>query len=233
MTWVIIGCVLGFAVLLCFLLAVANFAGERFLERYEEVDQMGIENAISTNEFFKQMNSSFFGNKLACHLVTGKATDAYSKGALYLSEHSRFRNSIASFTIIAHELGHALQDKTGKKLKTLSKLRLAGRVLGTLFAPIMLAGGILCIMNYLILGFGLLAGGVTILILALFVKLRTISIEKEASKNALIFLEEIMNEEELKESKKFLADAKLTYWADFLRMMLWWTGLSRQTKMFN
>lgn len=233
MTWIIIGCVIGFAVLLCFLLAVANFAGERFLERFEEVDKIGIENPITPNEFFDLMNSNFFGNKLKYYLVQGKATDAYSKGTLYLSQHSRARSSIASFTIIAHELGHALQDKTGKKLKTLSRLRVLGRILGTVFAPLMLAGGILCLTGFLVLGLCLLGGGVLIFFLSLFVKFRTISIEKEASKNALIFLEEIMTDEELKESKKFLGDAKLTYWADFLRMMLWWTGLSRKTKMFN
>ena len=233
MTWIIIGCVIGFAVLLCFLLAVANFAGERFLERYEEVDQITIENPISPNEFFSQMNSNFFGNKLRSCPVVGKATDAYSKGVLYLSMHSQHRSSVASFTIIAHELGHALQDKSGRKLKTLSRLRWIGRILGAILAPTLLAGGILCLTEYLILGLCLLGGGVLIFLLALFVKLRTISIEKEASKNALIFLEEIMTEEELKESKRFLSDAKLTYWADFLRMALWWTGLSRQTKMFN
>lgn len=233
MTWIIIGCVIGFAVLLCFLLAVANFAGERFLERYEEVDQLTIENPISPTEFFNQMNSNFFGNKLRNCSVAGRATDAYSKGVLYLSMHSQHRRSIASFTIIAHELGHALQDKTGRKLKTLSLLRWVGRILGTIFAPTLIAGGILCLTEYVVLGLCLLGGGVLIFFLALFVKLRTISIEKEASKNALIFLEEIMTEEELKESKKFLSDAKLTYWADFLRMALWWTGLSRQTKMFN
>lgn len=233
MTWIIIGVVVGVAVLLCFLLAVANFAGERFLERFEEVDQIRLENGIMPIEFVRQMNSDYFGNKLKIAIVEGKATDAYAKGVLYLSSSSLSRPSLASFTIIAHELGHALQDKTGKKIKSLTRLRIVGRILGILFAPILIAGGILCIANYLTIGLSLLGGGGLIFLLSLFIKLRTISIEKEASKNALVFLEEVLSEEEVKESKKFLNDAKLTYWADFLRMILWWTALSRKTKMFN
>ena len=79
----------------------------------------------------------------------------------------------------------------------------------------------------------MLGVGGFIFLLALFIKLRTISIEKDASKKAIILLQDYLNEKELKESKKFLNDAKLTYWADFLRIFLWWSGMSRKTKLFN
>ena len=75
-----------------------------------------------------------------------------------------------------------------------------------------------------------IAGG--IFLLALFNKLFTISIEKDASKKAVIMLKDFLTEEELKKSKKFLKDARVTYWADFLRVILGWTALSRKTNLF-
>ena len=232
-TWIIIVIVVAFAVLLCFLLAVANFAGERFLDRYEEINKIEVKTEKKPLDFVSDINKQHFGGALRVGQIGQKAGDAYSKGVLYLSYHTLSINSIASFTIIAHELGHALQDKEGKKLKTLMNLRRLGRVLGVLLAPLMIAGGVLAILNYLVLGLSLLGGGVLIFILALYVKLRTISIEKDASVKALSLLEEYFTENELKTAKKFLNDAKLTYWADFLRMILWWTGITRKSKLFN
>ena len=75
------------------------------------------------------------------------------------------------------------------------------------------------------------AGG--IFILALVIKLMTIAIEKDASKKALGFLEMILGDEELRTAKSFLKDAGLTYWADFLRIILGWTGISKKSKLFN
>ena len=128
-----------------------------------------------------------------------------------------------------------MQDKTGKKLKKLTALRRLGRVLGIIFFPILISGGVLLFFNQtlFIAGLCLLSFAVLIFVLSLIIKLRTISIEKDASEKAIIFLQEILTEKELNESKKFLKDAKLTYWGDFLRIFLWWTGMSRKTRMFN
>jgi len=42
-----------------------------------------------------------------------------------------------------------------------------------------------------------------------------------------------LTEDELEIAKQFTNDAKLTYWADFLRLLLWWTALSKKSKLFN
>ncbi|MBP3344959.1 MAG: zinc metallopeptidase [Clostridia bacterium] len=234
MIWIILG-VVAFGVLLCFLLAIANHSGERFLERYEEVDKIEVRNDIAPIEFVAQINEKHFNKKLKVIEISDMAADAYSKGNLFLSWKTLKNNSIASFTIMAHELGHALQDKEGNKLKKLNFLRRLGRVLGLLLVPSFLAGGILLLFGekFFYWGVALLGVGGFIFLLALFIKLRTISIEKDASKKAIILLQDYLNEKELKESKKFLNDAKLTYWADFLRIFLWWSGMSRKTKLFN
>ena len=38
--------------------------------------------------------------------------------------------------------------------------------------------------------------------------------------------------DEMKKAKRFLKDARLTYWADFLRAILGWTMLSKKSKLF-
>lgn len=233
--WIILILVVAVLLLLCFLLAVANFSGERFMERYHEMNKKYSNNDISPIDFISKLNYKHFDGKLQIVQISGIANDAYSKGKLFLSTDTLRNPSLASFTIIAHEVGHALQDKTGKKLKTLSLLRRLGRFLGFLMLPSIIAGVILMLFGDKLFywGIGLVAVGILIFILALFVKLRTISIEKDASKNALNFLKETFDEDVVKECKAFLNDARLTYWAEFLRLCLGWTAMSKKTKLFN
>lgn len=232
-TWIIITIVVAAAVLLCFLLAVANFSGERFMEHYEEVNKIEVRCDQKPLQFVQEINKKHFGGKLRVGMVAKRAADAYAQGVIYLSPQTASINSIASFTIIAHELGHALQDKEGNKLRRMRVLRRLGRVLGLLLAPCLIAGAVLAILGMGLVSLILIGSAAFIFLLALYVKLRTISIEKDASKKALVLLDEYMTEEELKISKKFLNSAKLTYWADFLRVFLWWTAMSRKTKLFN
>lgn len=232
-TWIIIVIVVALAVLMCLLLSIANFSGERFMEEYGKINAIEVRNNLKPLEFAHQINNNYFAGKIKVGRVAQSAADAYSKGAIYLSNETVSKNSIASFTIIAHELGHALQDKEGKKLRRLLFLRRLGRILGLLLAPCLIAGFIVALLGYQTIAIALAGGAVVIFLLALYIKLRTISIEKDASKKAIIFLEEYLTEEELKISKKLLNAAKLTYWADFLRIFLWWTAMSRKTKLFN
>ena len=233
--WIILILVVGVLLLLCFLLSLANFSGERFMERYQEMNKRYPKLEISPLDFINKLNYKYFEGKLKIVQISGVASDAYSKGKLFLSTDSLRNPSLASFTIIAHEMGHALQDKTGRKLKVLSRLRRLGKFLGTIMLPSIIAGVILMLLGNKLFywGIGLVAVGILILFLALFVKLRTIAIEKDASNKALVFLKETFNEEEVKECKSFLNDARLTYWAEFLRLCLGWTAMSKKTRLLN
>lgn len=235
-TWIIIIGVIAAAILLAFLLAVANFSGDRFLEKYKEFDKVEAYCELTLLEYFEYLNHKYFDNKIAIVQISNLAGDAYSKGKLFLSGNTLSTQSLASYTIVSHELGHALQDKEGNKLKMLSRLRKTVRLLGYLFLPSIIAGGVLSIIgqNLLIPGIALLAFAVLIFMSSLLIKLITISIEKDASKKGLGFLKEVLRDEgQVKQCKRFLNDAKLTYWGDFLRVILGWTGLSRKTKLFN
>ncbi len=234
MTILIISVVVIIVILLCACLAVANFAGEDFYEKFKELTKKSINNEITVIQFYKLINEKYFNNNLKV-TEAKKGADAYANGILFLSPSTINSNNIASFAIIAHELGHAKQDATTKKLKVMSTLRKTGAIIGFFMFPLLLAGLILLLFggNYLYYGIGLIAGGILIFLLAIVIKALTIKIEKEASQNALEFLKEICTKEELKICKDFLNDAKLTYWADMFRSLLGWTMLTRKGKLFR
>lgn len=232
-TWIIIISVIAVAVLLCFLLAVANFSYDKFMQRYKVLSNQPIRSGISTMQFVDLLNRQIFGGTLKVVQIEREAGDAYGGGRLFLSTKTIYQPSIASFTIIAHEIGHAKQDIEGRKLKRLNFLRKLGRILGLLLIPFILAGIVLLIIGYSLIAFILLGGAVGIFLLALLIKLMTISIEKDASRKAVDFLEMILSEDELRTAKRFLKDAGMTYWADFLRIILGWTGISKKSKLFN
>ncbi len=233
--WIIIIGVIAIAVLLCFLLAVANYSGERFMEKYNEYNNIDANINMTPLQFINYIASRHFKNRLEIVQISNVAYDCYSKGKLFLSGNTLNLNTLASYTIISHELGHALQDERGNKLKRLHFLRRFGKVIGMLLFPSLIAGIILMFFGktLFIVGCCLIGLGVLIFILALVIKLMTISIEKDASKNAIMFLSEVFEEKQLKLCKKFLNDARLTYWAEFLRIILGWTGASRKSKLFN
>lgn len=233
--WFIIIGIVAILVLLCFLLAVANYSGERFMQKYEEVNNIEANTNMSPIDFVDFVVDRFIKTPIEIVQISRVAGDAYSRRKLFLSTDTIHRRSLASFTIIAHELGHALQDVSGNKLKKLNRLRKLGRILGCLMMPSLLAGLVLLFFGktLFIVGCSLIALGLFIFILALVVKIMTISIEKDASNNALMFLKEVFDENQLKRCKKFLNDARLTYWAEFLKIILFWTGVSKKGKLFS
>ena len=235
--WIIIGLVFAALLALCFLLAIANFTDERFAEKYNEFNNIEANTNLSPLDFVEQVLRRYIKKPLEIVQISNIAGDAYGKGKLFLSGNTLNMHTLASYTIIAHELGHALQDVSGNKLKKLHRLRRVGRFIAKtrILMPSLVAGMILLTFGGtpFIIGCGLLALSAFIFILALVVKLMTISIEKDASKNAMIYLAEVFEGEQLRLCKKFLNEARLTYWAEFLRIVLGWTGASKKGTLFN
>lgn len=234
-TLIIIICVLAFLVMLCFFLAIANFANEKFYDSYKKMDEIEARAHMDPLEYFELLNEKHFDGEITVKTIANIAGDAYSKKTLYLSGSTQGSNSLASFSIISHEMGHALQDKKGNKLKKLNFLRRIGKILGFFLIPLFILGIILMLIDFNLLyyGIGCLGGCVLIFILALFIKIRMIAIEKEASKFAIDFLKQVLADEQVALCKKFLNDARLSYWADFFRTLLAWTFMTKKNKLFS
>ncbi len=220
---------------LCLCLAIASFGYDKFYEKLVELSKKSVQCNLTALEYVALINDRYFSSKLQIVAITGKVGDAYGKGKVYLSQNTIASNSIASFAIISHELGHAFQDKEGKKLKRLYVFRRIIRALGIFFWPLLLAGVILLLIGGDLGVWGIILSSVaaTSIVLALMLKIMTISIEKDASKRAVKLMQEFLTEIELKQAKKLLSDAKLTYWADFFRAVFGWTMLTKKGDLFH
>lgn len=150
--------------------------------------------------------------------VAGELTDHYdpTRKVLNLSDSVYGSQSVAAIGVAAHECGHALQHRDGYlPLKIRSALVPAANIGSRLGLPIVILG--------LVLGFGFeLPGGgyfslaqigVWVFALAVLFQIVTLPVEFDASGRALAMLGDygMMNQEEVKNCKKVLSAAALTY----------------------
>lgn len=242
-TYIIIGVVAVLVVFLCFGLAIASFSGENYFEMLEQTRNTRNSYGITTYDFVNEINEKHFDGKLRLAKTT-ENNDHYVGGqrVVALSEETMSSNSLASIATIAHELGHARQDATGKKLDKHFVRRKKGRFVGLFFMPSALAGVVLGVLYflgilestlYLYLGFGFVGIAILIFLFAVYLKFMEVQVEKEASTFALDYLREYLTEPEVKVCKEFLDSARLTYWALLFKTLLGWTFLTKKDKMFR
>lgn len=241
MTYIIIGAIAVVGVMLCFCLAVASFASDNFYEKLQEYQSIGNSHGVSTLDYVKAINNHYFGGRLQIARCE-QYEDHYSTGVVALSQQTMYSNSLASLATVSHELGHARQDAEGNKLKKHWRMKQTGRICGLFFMPAAIVGivlsvlylvGVLPEVYVLVLGLSFLALGIIIFFFAAFLKYKEIQIEKEASKYAMEFLQDILTKPEYKACEEFLDSARLTYWAVFFKTLLSWTFLTSKDKMFR
>jgi Zn-dependent membrane protease YugP len=172
--------------------------------RYARVPTSTGVNGIQTAQVLINRN----GLNVGVTSVPGHLTDHYDprNKTVALSE-SSMQNSVASVAVVAHELGHAMQDK-----ENYGPLKLRGAIvpavqLGGWVGPIMFLVGLMLASEALmwvgIIGFGLAA---------LFA-IVTLPVEFDASRRALVMLQSnnLLTTQELRGAKKVLDAAALTY----------------------
>lgn len=236
MIYIIIGIVVLF---LIFGLAIATYSGAQLEESFSTYDKVKAAKNITGGQFALFIASKLLGAKIKVVRTEGRLTDAYSSKskAVILSDSTCDIASVAALTVVAHEFGHALQDlNNSKRFKLGKNLGKAVRILGFFMFPLIILGIFLFFVmsDSPEIGISLLGAGLLIFLLALSFKLITIPIEKDASKRGLDLLKktETLTEDELLMAEDLLKVALLTYIGDFLRAILWWTFLTRKTKLF-
>lgn len=157
-------------------------------------------------------------DKLKFALTKQKLGDAYSckYKTLIISEEVCRTASIASLTIVAHELGHALQDKHNNFLFVLT--RIIGKIVvltNKLVMPAFVIGLFLFAFQYPVLDSGyylLLTSGCLFALQALN-QILNIPLEYDASRKALEYLKtnKFVSAGELRKAKKLLGIAAQTY----------------------
>lgn len=146
--------------------------------------------------------------------VRGKLTDHYDpiSRTVRLSEPVYYGNSIASVSVAAHEVGHAVQHKEAYGALVLRHRMFPVANFGSSMAPMLLIGGILLQWSDLILL------GIIFFSAAVAFQLVTLPVEFNASSRAKVFMLQqgmIRNNEE-RGVNKVLGAAALTYVASAL-----------------
>lgn len=166
---------------------------------------------------FAQVCSESFDLNLKFALTDKKYENAYvpNKSIMILDKQVAYSNSVSAISVVAHEVGHAVQDKNGKFLLKLDMfMKTVFRVLKFLVIPIILAGIVMLFFpDYFLYGEILLLVSVGIWIFSLLTRLVTIPMEYEASRIAYNILKDnrLLTRAELKITKKILHAAALTY----------------------
>ncbi len=233
--WWIILIIVVVVCLLSAMLAVGNFAGDKFMDIYEKMFSTPSMTQMTMLEFINEQNFEQFNGKLKVARTKKMVGDAYSAKhkTLILTDKTLNSNSIGAFAIVAHEMGHAQQDFTSGKLKTIKVLHVLGWIFGKLFLPALIAALVLLFFPQYML-YAIITGSAAgaIFLFAVFLKLMTIRLEKDASSRAIKMLDVFIADSEMKEIKKFLKAARLTYWSDLMRLLFGWSGLVKKTRMF-
>ena len=147
----------------------------------------------------------------------GNLTDHYdpTKKVIKLSTDIYHGSSIASVSVAAHECGHAIQDKDNYK-----PMRIRSKLVPTV--NICTRIGYLAILIGIIFSYALIEIGIILLLSMLVFQLITLPVEFNASKRALIQLEDLnlIDKEEKKSTQKMLSAAAFTYVAALLSTLL-------------
>lgn len=182
----------------------AQFKVKSTFAKYAQVPTRNGINGIQTAQTLINRN----GLQVGVTSIPGHLTDHYDPRSKTVAlSQSSTQGSVASVAVVAHELGHAMQDK-----EHYGPLKLRGAIVpavqvGGWVGPIMLMLGFLFASEPLIwigiIGFGLAA---------LFA-LITLPVEFDASRRALVMLQQnnVLDGQELTGAKKVLDAAALTY----------------------
>jgi hypothetical protein len=154
--------------------------------------------------------------------IDGELTDRYDPRSKTVAlSQSSMTNSVAAVAIVAHELGHALQDKANDPL-----LKLRGAIvpivnIGSGLAPWLFMGGVLLGLGSTV-GSGLAWLGIIGFGLAALFSLITLPVEFDASRRAMVLIRDnnLLTESELGGAKRVLDAAALTHVAAAAQSLL-------------
>lgn len=217
--WYTIGYILsGVAILVSVIIAlVAQVKVNNAFNEYKDVpsslDMTGAELA----EKLSQDNNL----GLIVRQCKGTLTDHYDPRdkSINISQSNFNNKSIASQAIVAHELGHALQDAEGYlPYKTRQIVVKVSNLVSRMLMPLLIVGILLQFLFFMLAGSIIIYASVIIYAVAVIANLVTLPVEINASSRAKDMLVRIgcASEEEVKATDKVLNAAALTYVASLM-----------------
>ncbi len=169
----------------------------------------------------------------------GTLSDHYNSATktLNISQPNYNSKSLAAHAIVAHEFGHALQDKQGyKALKVRQAVIKTSNFVSSLLVPMLVIGLIMNLVFFMSAGSILIYVYVGIYAISVVASLVTLPVEFNASKRAKVLLQEmgLTSDEEKRGVDNLLNAAAMTYVASllvslayFLRMLFLLLAITR------
>jgi hypothetical protein len=188
---------------------LAIYAQMKVKGTYEEFSKIHSEKGLTGAELGKELLNQGGIGDVEVESISGELTDHYDPQAkkLRLSQGVYQSSSVAALGIVAHEVGHALQDSRAyAPLKIRNNLGPVASFGTTLAFPLFFIGLIAALPIFMDLG--ILAFSIAVVF-----QVVTLPVEFNASGRALQLLKEgrYLNEQELSMAKKVLGAAALTY----------------------
>lgn len=205
--------------LLIIFASVITLVAEYFVQsRYANYRRIISKKGMTGQEVARQILDKHGLNDVYVTEVKGTLTDHYdpNRRVVRLSSEVFHGDSIASISVAAHEVGHAIQHKEGY---TMIKIR------GAIFPFVSFAskfGYIAIIIGFLFDFLDLAWAGIGLLLVILLFQLITLPVEFDASKRALSELEKenILDSREIEGSNNMLKAAAMTYVASVAATIL-------------
>ena len=190
---------------------VAQMMVKNTFSRYQSIGSI---KGLTGYEVVRNMLDSNNLHSISIERVAGNLNDHYDpkKKVIRLSDSVYDSPSVAAIGVAAHEAGHALQYADGYfPIRIRSMMVPVTNIGSTLSMPLILIGLFSGVSPFIYIGIGLFS-------LVTVFQLITLPVEYNASNRALSTLKGlgILNENELKSSKKVLSAAALTYVASLL-----------------
>ncbi len=210
------------------------WAQNRVKSSYQEYSKVPSSVGMTGAQIAHRLMQSVGMEGVSVERVGGTLSDHYDPRTrtLRLSEGVYDSASVAAMAIVAHETGHAIQDRVRYPLLVLRTSVVPATQFGSTFGYLLLIGGImLTLMAGSPFGIQVAWLGLGLYSLTLIFTIVTLPVEFDASKRALTLLEAngISSPKELVASKKVLDAAALTYVAamatSLLTILYWVTVL--------
>ena len=197
---------------------VLGFIASSWVKRtYERYSQVRNGNGLSGVDVARRILSGAGLSDVTIQVIDGELSDNYDPRTktLNLSRDVATGTSVAAEAVVAHEIGHALQDHQGFVAMRIRSGLVPAANLGSQAGPlIVIAGLLLSVFTGSVVGFYVALAGLVLFAGVVLFQLITTPVELDASRRALRLLAEngVIFPEEQQGARRMLRAAAFTYW---------------------
>jgi len=197
---------------------VLGFIASSWVKRtYQRYSQVRNANGLSGVDVARRILSGAGLSGVTIQVIDGELSDNYDPRTktLNLSRDVATGTSVAAEAVVAHEIGHALQDHQGFFAMRLRSGLVPAANLGSQAGPlIVIAGLLLSVFTGSVFGFYVAVAGLLLFAAVVLFQLITTPVELDASRRALRLLAEngVIYPEEQQGARRMLRAAAFTYW---------------------